>query len=173
MSFCSVGTEEFTGSTGFLQRTYGSPSPEVRVQFSAGTEMFSPQVREIGPRLGHFFSAGTGVFHRRYGGDLLGPPGQERRLPRLTSRGSSEFPWGSVRPGGITAVVARGIPYKYLCKSDIAPPFLSKRSADETLPGDYNRLRCIKLASTFQSRYGIARRSRIYAQPADQLDQDP
>jgi hypothetical protein len=99
MSLCSAGTEEFTGSTGFVQCTYGSPSPEVRAPFSPRTEMFSPQVREIGPRLGLFFSAGTGVFHRRYGGDLLGR--SEGKIDVcLASRvkETPEFPGASIVP---------------------------------------------------------------------------
>ncbi len=140
MALFSAGTEDFTGSTGFVQRTYGSPSLEVRAPFTARTEMFSPQVREIGPRLGHFFSAGTGVFHRRYGGDLLEFRGQDRCLPRLPSQGSTEFPGDSIVPGQgeptlilsfftvndvrlrrlSAAAGAKGIPYKYLSNSDIA-----------------------------------------------------
>ena len=78
MSLCSAGTEEFTGSTGFVQRTYGSLSPAVRAPFNARTEMFSPQVREFGPIWGisssqvrEFFIAGTEV-------TFLGAPRSKR-----------------------------------------------------------------------------------------------
>jgi hypothetical protein len=93
MYLYSAGTEEFIGSTGFVQRAYGSPSTKVRVPFSARTEMFSPQVREIWPRLGHssvqvreFFIAGTE-------GTFLGAPRARQRFALASRAEEAPISW--------------------------------------------------------------------------------